>query len=219
MLGCTDESHDVVSHSCREGGSRHDSEERKRENSHTSTNLGSFGRTLRNSMQSIPTCSTPQVMIVDFEGYEFDGNYFIKELAFYDPFGMYRWNTTFRSPFALISCKKRLTENIELQQFQSHGLTWESGQLPYSGQAHIVSSFASNYQLYAQNSEKTQILEQVSNCTITDLSFMNVPPVYELPFGSFCFYHDVTKFSCALDKAVRIGQYFLNLYSKQDPAV
>ena len=214
MLGCPDESSDVVSHSCREGRSCYANQERKRQSTDSSTSLGGFDRTSRSPLQSFPACPTPQIMIVDFEGYEFENNFFIKELAFYDPFGMSHWVSTFQSPFALTSCKKRLVENIEKQQLELHGLEWGSGQLSFSSQAQVVFSFSSNYQLFAQNAKKCQVLENISNCTITDLSCLNMPAVYELPFGSFCSFHDSTKFSCALDKAVRMGQYFLNSYSK-----
>ena len=215
MLGNPNVAVDVVLRGEREGGDGLDNKKRERKNSDNTASVGGFERQLRNDLQVVPTYPTPSVMIVDFESFVLDDNNYIKELAFYDPFQMGHWVTTFDSPFELSSLKRSCVRKIEQQTFLSHGLEWESGISSYTSQFQILQSYASTYTLYAQNKEKCEVLEKLANCTIWDLTSMNVPSVYSLPFGSYCYFHDSMKFSCALDKATRLGRYYLDIFSKQ----
>ena len=214
MLGYPNVPVDVVLRGDRERGNSLDNKKRKRKNSNNPTCVGGFERQLRNHLQGVPTYPTPNVMIVDFESFVIDDNNYIKELAVYDPFQMFHWVSTFDSPFELSSLKQSCVRKIE-QQTLTHGLEWESGVSTYTSQFQILQTYASTYTLYAQNKEKCEVLEKLSNCTILDLTTMNVPPVYTLPFGSYCYFHDPLKFSCALDKAIRLGRYYLDIFSKQ----
>ena len=215
MLGSTAECNDLVSDDCRKQRDFHDNKEReKRKNTHTRRSVGSVDAKIRHDLQGLPTCPTPQMMIVDFETFEIEDHHYIKELAFYNPFQMHHWVSTFQSPFTLLSLKKSFRNKVENQQFDLHGLEWGGGLLPYTSVFQVLYSFASNCTLYTQNSEKSRILQHLTNCTILDLDYMDIPPVYELPFGSYCYFHDSSKFSCALDKAIRIGQYYKDNFFK-----
>lgn len=215
MLGCATKTNNVVPNECGEGRSRCSSKEGPRENTYTTSSLGSTPRKTGDPSSSLPGCPSPQIMIADIEGFLIDEQFFIKELALYDPFAMVHWVGTFQQPFSLASMKKKVIDSVNSQQFTLHGMDWESGQYPYSYLPQTLWTFASNYQLYAENKKKCEIIQEFSNCTVIDLACIDIPPLYELPFGAYCYFHDATRCSCALDRAVRIGHYFLNVFAKQ----
>ena len=159
-----------------------------------------------------PLCPTPSVMIVDIEGYQIDHEFIIKELALYDPFTMSFWVGTFQPPYSLNSLKKRVTDRIE--RSNTHGLTWNEGQYSYFLLGSILQAFAGRYSLYAHGMYKCHIIQNIINCSVGDLCAMDFPSsVYDLPFAAFCHFHDSTKQTCALDKAARLGQRYVNLFS------
>ena len=205
MLGHTTETKYLVSNEQGQGRNFHSIEERSRENQDPKTSMASTSRKFRVCPGSLPLCPTPQLLIADFEGYQIDNDYFIKELAFYEPFGMFYWVGTFKFPFSLASCKKKFIDNLEKQKFINHGLDWDRGEYFYSSLPHWIACFASKYHIYVPNDEKTHILRQITGYLFDNLSCMDIPPLYDLPFGAVCPFHDSTQNSCALDKAVRLG--------------
>ena len=138
--------------------------------------------------------------------------FYIKELAFFHPFTMEYWSGIFKAPFILTNCKKKLRNNIE-RNTEQHGLNWEHGDHPYYMVDQMLHFFGYYHILHAAAEVTCRILQQHTSYTITKLENMNIPKWYMLPFGSYCYYHDSMKNTCALDKCVRLGHSLRELYS------
>ena len=65
------------------------------------------------SLESTPVC-TPNVLIVDFTGFEFHEN-FIRQLALFQPFNKTCWVGTFQKPFSNHSWNKKMLKTTEIQ--------------------------------------------------------------------------------------------------------
>ena len=94
-----------------------------------------------------------------------------------------------------------------------HGLTWEEGQCPYSVSATIISHFGSTHQLYAKGHGKCLWLQQYTMYPVIDLEQYGCPAAKELMFGCFCTFHTSLEISCAVGKAMRLEQYYKELFS------
>ena len=87
-------------------------------------------------------------------------------------------------------------------------LPWDEGEYPYLMLTHILKYFSSLQHLYAKNSEKACELYKFTDYPVNILYSPE-----NLPFGSYCLFHDATKYYCALDNAVRMGEYFVQMHS------
>jgi hypothetical protein len=174
--------------------------------------MGSSHAEIQSGARGLQMYPTPNVLIVDFEGFYVDKEFTIKELAFYHPFTSCYWSGTFLPPFQMAYCKKKISHHIQ-RQSEGHGLMWEEGLYPQHMIAHILHYYATTHYLYAPDAAKSRILQMHTVHNIGNLESMNFPPWNILPFGSYCFFHDSTHCSCALDRCVRLGKHFFHLHS------
>ena len=179
---------------------------------HPSCDLGSLTREDRPNQTNSPMYPMPNVLIVDFTGFKLDKDFFIKELAFYNPFAVNYWVATFQQPFAKSYCKRKMNNMINSHS-SCHGLSWDEGQYPFHMLPQILNYFASTHTIYIQGLQKCQWLQQLTSFTISSLDCMNFPSSDTLPLGSYCSFHDSTQYSCALDNAVKLGHCFVQMYS------
>ena len=107
--------------------------------------------------------------------------------------------------------KKKYATDMNWATRHLHGLTWEEGQYPYSLSSTTISHFGSTHQLYAKGHEKGLWLQQYTTYPMVDLIKYGCPATKELPFGCFCTFHNTLERSCGLDKAMRLGQYYMEL--------
>ena len=163
--------------------------------------------------QSAPT----NIFIVDVEGFQISKDFFVKELAFYNPESHKMWHGLFKPPFDKVLLKKKGLKCIDFCTEQFHGLRWEHGDYPYSALYSIISHFAANAILYAKGAEKCKWLQQFTAAPIFDLEQLGCPPSQHLPHGCPCPQHNTLKWKCALDKAVRFGKYFANIFMMVPP--
>ena len=152
-------------------------------------------------------------LIVDVEGFQLNKDFYVKELAFYQPSTREYWAATFKPPFGRQYVKKRFASDMDWVTRNLHGLKWEDGQFPYAMAFHMISHFGSTYQLYAKGEEKSLWVQQQTPFTVVNLELLGFPKAKELPFGCFCRHHNTLEKSCALDKAVRLGTYYNELFS------
>lgn len=186
--------------------SRNCSEEQQREISNTSDAMGSSSQQLGFTPEPAPMYPTPNILIVDYTGFQLDQDIFIKELALYHPFAMTYWTGTFQKPFSKTYCKKKMVTNIETQTL-THGLSWDEGQYPYYMLPHFLKYFT-NICMYATSADKAYHIQQITD---TPISHLNVSGM--LPHASYCPLHDATSVYCALDHAVRVGRSFADMHS------
>ena len=208
LSGCTAESRDMVSNDSNERWViDHSEEERQRKVSDTFNCVGTISPQNRTDQKPMRMYPTPNILIVDYTGFQLEQNFFIKELALYNPFAMTYWVGSFQKPFSKTVCKKKILDQIDAQTLH-HGLSWDGGQYPYSLLPHFLKYFTCVHNLYATCAEKTNELQCLTDSPICHLNFED-----SFAFGSHCPLHDATKFYCALDRAVRVGQCFANMYS------
>ena len=203
---CTIEPRVLVPNESDERRNRNCAEEREREVSNTTNTMGSTPQQHGFHSETAPLYPTPNILIVDYTGFELDQDIFIKELALYHPFAMTYWIGTFQKPFSKTYCKKKIVANIDAQT-RTHGLTWDDGQYPYSMLPHFLKYFT-NICMYATSADKAYHIQQLTD---TPISHLTVPD--GLPFGSLCPMHDATSCYCALDHAVRVGRSFADMHS------
>ena len=208
MSCCAVDTGDMVSNESNQRRNRnHLEEERSGEVLNTTSNLGCVSEEYRPDPVSTAMYPTPSILIVDYNGFQLDDDFFIKELALYQPFAKTYWVGTFKRPFNKCYCKKKILDSID-QQTLRHMLSWDEGEYPYFMLPHILKYFSSLQHLYAKNSEKACELYKFTDYPVNILYSPE-----NLPFGSYCSFHDATKYYCALDNAVRMGQYFVQMHS------
>ena len=100
-----------------------------------------------------------------------------------------------------------------------HGLTLEEGQYPYSLSGTMISYLGSTHQLNAKGHEKCLWLQQYMIYLVVDLEKYRCPATKELQFGCFCTFHNTLERSCTLDKAMRLGQYYMEPFSMKPAQV
>lgn len=212
MFGSATETGNMVSNESTQHWNCDNPQARERKLAHPPCDLGGITREDRFDPKNSPMYPMPNVLIVDFKGFQLDKDFFIKELAFYHPFAMNYWTATFQQPFAKAYCKKKMTDMIN-SQTSFHGLSWEEGQYPYYMLPQILNYFASTYTVYVQGLQKCQWLQHLTSFTISNLDHMNFPSADTLPLGSYCSFHDSTQYSCAIDNAVKLGHCFVEMYA------
>ena len=154
-----------------------------------------------------------EMLIVDVEGFQIMKDFFIKEVAFYNPHNQLYWTGIFLPPFERDSLKKKSKTCIEWATNHRHGLKWEKGQYPYSMTYYVFSHFGKDAQLYAKGREKCAWLQQYSTKPVINLDDFGYPPAKEVPQEYLCSEHNQStdKF-CAVDKAIRLGRYMQTLW-------
>lgn len=209
LPSCTTESRDMVSNGSNEGRGRSQSQkERQREIFNTSRNMGSTPEQDRINPEYSPMYPTPNVLMVDFNGFQLGEDVFIKELALYHPFAMTYWVGTFQPPFSKTYCKKKILDSIDYQTVNHHGISWDEGQYPYAMLPHFLNYCTTVTTLYTESPQKANDLQQLTQSPVCHLDFQD-----NLPLASYCSLHDATKCYCALDHAVRLGRCFAQMFS------
>jgi len=153
------------------------------------------------------------ILIVDVEGFQLKKDFYVKELAFYQPFTKEYWLATFKPPFDRQYVKKKYCTDMDWVTRNLHGLKWEEGQYPYSMAYYMINHFGSHFLLHAKGEEKSLWIQHQTPFTVINLELMGSPKAKELPFGCFCTFHNTLEKSCALDKAVRLGQFYEGLFT------
>lgn len=154
------------------------------------------------------------ILIVDMEGFTLKDEFFVKELAFYNPCTMQCWVGTFKPPYDKKYIKSCYSKTMREEAIEMHGLKWDDdGLYPYSMAFTMINRFANTHQLLAKGRRNCLWLQQYTDTILIDLEQYGCPPASELPFGCYCQFHNSTFKSCALDKAVRMGRYYVNLFT------
>ena len=130
------------------------------------------------------------VLIIDLEGFQLRKDFYLKELAFYNPNTMTCWTDLFNPPFDRQFVKKMYATDMDWATRHLYGLTWEEGQYPYSLSATMISHFGSTHQLYAKGHEKCLWVQQYMTYPMIDLEKYGCPASKEQPFGCFCTFHN-----------------------------
>ena len=159
-----------------------------------------------------PQGSKPNIFVVEVEGFQVYGDFYVKELAFYNPTTHKCWSTLFKPPFEKKHLKKKGLQCIEYSTTNIHGLKWEDGIYPYSALYTVVSHFASSSILYAKGLQKCKWLQQYTCSSIYDLDQLGCPPAKDLPHQCLCMYHNSVLKDCALDKSLRLGKYVADMF-------
>ena len=140
-------------------------ETRPGENRHPTSYLGSSSQEKQPLARHPTMFPTPNILIVDCEGFHVDEEFYVKELAFFHPFTMEYWSGIFKAPFILTNCKKKLRNNIE-RNTEQHGLNWEHGDHPYYMVDQMLHFFGYYHILHAADEVTCRILQQHTSYTI-----------------------------------------------------
>ena len=194
----------------------HPFEGQRNRSGNTSQHVASDDRSHRAHCQDTQSAAT-NIFIADVEGFEISKDFFVKELAFYNPSTHRMWHGHFKPPFDKVFLKRKGLKCIDICTEQLHGLRWEHGDYPYGALYSIISHFAENGFLYAKGFEKCKWLQQFTAAPVLDLEQLGCPPSHQLPHGCPCPHHNTLKWNCALDKAVKFGKYFSNLFAMVPP--
>ena len=157
-------------------------------------------------------------LIVDVEGFQMKKDFYVKEMAFVNPQSKAYWVGTFLPPYSRQAMKKRYIQDMDWAMRNLHGLKWEEGLYPYNVAFTMLNHFGNNSQLLAKGREKCLWIQQHTSLPVIDLEELGCPPAKDLPFGSFCVFHNSLHKSCALDKAAKLGQYVMDLFSLKSVA-
>ena len=176
--------------------------------------------TMTTSCDASGSCSkytwspTTSSLIIDVEGFKVNKDFYVKEMAFYNAVTKEHWVGTFKPPFDKQCMKKGFASNIDLYAQARTGLTWEEGSYPYNVAFTMLSYFGNSHQLYASGRDMCQWIQQHTSLSVVDLEELGCPNVKEVPFGSYCVYHNsLKKRTCALAKAIRMGYYLMDMFS------
>ena len=153
------------------------------------------------------------IIIIDVEGYSLKNDFFVKELACYNPSNEKYWTALFLPPFNKDMFKKKYEDTITNNK---HGLKWDEGHLPYSMLYQVLEHFGANFRLYARGKDKIKYLQNCMQHPLNDLESFGCPPASELPQSYPCIYHDTTNNSCALNNAIKMGNHFFAFYKMND---
>ena len=163
-----------------------------------------------------PQCDESTRLIVDVVGFNVGKDFFIKELAFYNPTTDMAWQGLFKPPFEKELFKKKGLNCLD-SNTQLHGLRWDAGDYPYSALYPTIAFFAQSGTLYASGEERCQQIQQFSTATIMNLEAMGCPPAKWLPHECLCPNHNTYNSECALDRAVRLGRHISQMYNMVPP--
>lgn len=164
-----------------------------------------------------PQSPQPNIFIVEVEGFQIFKDFYVKELAFYNPSTCNTWLGLFKAPFDKGILKKKGLKCIDYCIENFHGLRWEQGDFPYSAIYPIISHFAHNAILYTKGLDKCRWIQQFTTAPVINLEQLGCPPAQELPHASLCQHHNTYHKTCALDKSVRLGKYLSQLYEMGQP--
>lgn len=156
-------------------------------------------------------------LMVDAEGFWFKDNFYVKELAFYQPLTGQSWVGTFTPPFDK-KCLKSSHATV-LSRGQGHGLPWEGGEYPYGMAFTMIAHYTKHHKMYAVGLFKCLWLAQFSASLICDMEEQlgYGPEKRGLPLGKsvkcLCAFHDVSTHSCALNACFQMGLYYMKLFT------
>lgn len=159
----------------------------------------------------------PNVLIIEVEGFQVGKDFFVKELAFYNPALHMTWQGLFKPPFDKRLLKKKGQNCIDFCTENFHGIKWESGDYPYCALYSVISHFADGFVLYAKGDQKCQWIQQFTTAPIINLEQLGCPPAKQLPHECLCHLHNTFLKDCALDKAVRLGKFYARMYNMVPP--
>ena len=160
---------------------------------------------------------TTNALIVDAEGFRLKKDFYVKELAFYNTLTKEHWVGTFKPPFDRQYLKKKYVAAID--QSGKTGLKWEEGAHSYNVAFTMLTYYGSKHQLYAKGKDICNWIQQHTSLSVVDVDELTCPSVDQLPFGSYCVYHNSLHTKCALDQATRIGQYLNDMFEFKMPVV
>lgn len=149
-------------------------------------------------------------LVIEFEGFHLKPHIFIiKELAYFDVERGYHGRWSFLPPHPWYMLTKKEKRKFSWTTRRCHGLSWESGDLPYTALPLIVSFlFLSYSDIYVKGLEKSKFLENLSGKKILDLNNFKCPKVENLKFSTLhCPDHIVDFKHCALAKATAYGSF------------
>ena len=120
------------------------------------------------------------------------------------------WTGFFNPPFDRQFIKTKFVGDMDLVTKNLHGLKWEDGKLPFSLTYTMINYFGNKHQLHVKGREKCLCLQQHTTPTGIDLEQLGCP-AKEVSRGCLCRFS--LERTCALDKAVRLGHYYIDLFS------
>ena len=179
----------------------------------TAPTLAATDGTYPTDHQATP-CDESTRLIVDVEGFQVCNDFFVKELAFYNPTTHKSWHGLFKPPFEKGFFKKKGLNCVENNR---HGLKWGSGEYPYSALYPTIAFFTQNATLFAKGDQKCQWIQQFTTAPIINLEQLGCPPAKQLPHECLCPHHNTYLKECALENAVRLGKYFGQMYNMVSP--
>lgn len=149
-------------------------------------------------------------VVIDFQGFQLQPHSFVvKELAFYDVDMCYHARWSFKPPHPWEHLSRRRQKTYDWVTRNCHGMSWESGELPYSDLRYILLSIFITYStIYVKGIEKVKFLEKLSGLRIIDLNDVECPKVDALFMPkTICPVHTSDFKFCALNKAEAFAHF------------
>lgn len=152
-------------------------------------------------------------VVIDFQGFQLAPHSFVvKEFAFYDVQYDFHGRWSFQPPHSWEKLSSRKQKTYEWVIRNVHGMSWESGDLPYGLFRRIMMFlFASYHTIYVKGLEKVKFLQKFSQSNIIDLNDMKCPKIQNLRIPAVkCPFHNPQSHYCALNKAAAFSSFISN---------
>lgn len=150
-------------------------------------------------------------VIAAVEVFHLEGDAYIKELALYYIHNQNIIVYSFKSPFDIECLQPKYKKLIDLQTVYGHHLTWNSGAVRYSALPGILHSVTSVNTVYFF--VQPGIVNPLREYTHIDLAKMGCPHPNFLDYDKtvYCTIHQGLQGQCAVQTALRLGQWYNNL--------
>ena len=154
---------------------------------------------------------TPRDVLVTTEVFHLGEDVYIKELACYFPQTNAASTWSFKQPYSIDCLQEEYLKLINLQTLHAHQLAWKSGELHYTGMYAILHRLTSTNAVYYYVQE--DIPNPLQGHAHVDLVKMGCPHPNFLQYEGdvLCPNHQGLPGGCALQKALKLGQWYKTL--------
>ena len=163
--------------------------------------------------------SQPPPLMVEAQGFWVKDDFYVKQLAFFNPISRVGWEGTFKPPFDKTGFKPSYLKKL-LSPNGDYELQWEEGEYPYSLAITMIAYFAQHYTLYSNGRFKCQWFEKFASSSVIDLEdHLNYGPHNRRDRNKI--YHCSTHGSelncaCPMKCCFKMGDYFMKARSLQE---
>lgn len=161
-----------------------------------------------------PVGPAPAVMIVGAVGVYISGRFFLKELAFYQPYTKQSWCGTFMAPVVLESLQTDIQEDVKRQTNAGVHIHFNDGSYQPLFITHILNFFGSYYHLVGVDDATRDMVLQYTTYPVSSITTIDSIHRTSSQYRStYCEFHGFDTHKCALNKAIHTGTDFVSMHA------